>query len=95
MAITLNRYAALCEKIAIDKGRITDQSSPQPLLYDISRCWRRAINATDFNCEGGWTEKELVMGELILTTIAYLRRKGCGNIEMLLKDTIERQRAGK
>lgn len=96
MAITLNKYAILSEEIAMAEGRINDQSSAQPLLYDVSRHWRRALDSTDYRSElGRWTEKEVVMGELILSAVAYLRRKGCGNIEMLLKDTIERQRAGK
>lgn len=89
MAITLNKYAIQCEKIALAEGKITSNSSPRPLLYEISRNWRLLLNATNFKGSNIWSEKEEVAGELIISAIAYLQRIGCENIEQLLKDTIE------
>lgn len=91
MAITLNKLAKLCEKMALEQGVITEQSSPQVLLYDISRCWRRLLDATNFQSLNlkGWSEKEDMTAELIVTAVTYLQRVGCDNIERLLKDKIK------
>ena len=91
MAITLNKYAAKCEEIAIANGKITENSSAQPLLYDISRHWRLLVDATPFKCDTlpEWSEKEKAASEVIISAVTYLRRIGCKNIEQLLKDTIE------
>lgn len=92
MAITLNKYAIRCEKIAIAGGKITPNSSAQPLLYDISRNWRKLLDATNFKSDnpGDWSEKEESASEVIVSTLTYLQRIGCKDIEQLLKDTIER-----
>lgn len=92
MAITLNKYAIRCEEIAIAGGKITPNSSAQPLLYDISRNWRKLLDATNFKSDnlGDWSEKEESASEVIVSTLTYLQRIGCKNIEQLLKDTIER-----
>lgn len=92
MAITLNKYAILCEEIAIAGGKITSNSSAQPLLYDISRNWRTLLEATSFQSDnpGPWSEKEESAAEVIISAVTYLQRIGCVNIEQLLKDTIER-----
>lgn len=91
MAITLNKYAARCEQIAIAGGKITPTSSAQPLLYDISRNWRKLLDATNFpeNDISDWSEKEEAAGEVIISAITYLQRIGCRNIEQLLRDTVE------
>lgn len=94
MAITLNKYAVRCEQIAMAEGRITPNSSPRPLLYDISREWRQLLDATSFpDSSGKWSEKETAAGEVIVTAVTYLQRIGCSNIEQLLRDVIDR-RAG-
>lgn len=92
MAITLNKYAVQCEEIAIANGKITPKSSSRPLLYEISRNWRKLLDATTFPGETEkWSEKEEAASEVILSALAYLQRIGCKNIEQLLRDTIERQ----
>ena len=92
MAITLNKSAIKCEEIAIASGRITPNSSPRPLLYDISRSWRELCDASCFRSDnpGPWSEREDSAAEVIISTITYLQRIGCKNIEQLIKDTIER-----
>lgn len=92
MAITLNKYAVMCEDIAIAAGKITTSSSATPLLYDISRNWRVLLEATNFKSINNkkWSEKEELASEVIISAIAYLQRIGCKNIEQLLSDTIER-----
>ena len=91
MAITLNKLAKQCEKIALEQGIITEQSSPQVLLYDISRHWRELLDATNFASLTlvGWNEKEDVAAELIVSAVTYLQRIGCTNIERLIKQKIE------
>lgn len=91
MAITLNKYAIQCEQIAIAGGKITDNSSARPLLYDISRNWRSLMDATSYKSETlpEWSEKEESASEVIISAVTYLQRIGCRNIEQLLKDTIE------
>ena len=89
MAITLNKHAAMCEENAIARGKITLNSSARPLLYDISRNWRELLDATSMRHEGSeWNEKEELAAEIIISTITYLRRVGCSNIEQLIKDTL-------
>lgn len=92
MAITLNKYAVICEEIALAGGKISPHSSATPLLYDISRNWRELLDATNFKSlnNGEWSEKEELASEVIISAITYLQRIGCKNIEKLLKDTIER-----
>ena len=92
MAITLNKSAIKCEEIAIASGRIAPNSSSRSLLYDISRSWRVLLDASCFHSgnPGPWSEREDAAAEVIISTITYLQRIGCKNIEQLLKDTIER-----
>lgn len=93
MAITLNKQAILCEETAIASGKITADSSPQTLLYGISREWRGLLAATDYPCEKqpGWSEKEVGASEVITATLAYLQHLGCRDIEQLIRDTVKRQ----
>lgn len=90
MAITLNKLAIRCEKIAIASGKITPTSSARESLFEISRYWRRLCDATAFKlaAERKWSEREEMAAGVIVSAVTYLRRIGCKNIEQLLKDTI-------
>lgn len=92
MAITLNKSAIRCEEIAIASGKITSHSSARALLYDISRHWRELLDASSFQSDnpGAWSEREEKAAEVMISTMTYLQRIGCKNIERLLNDTIER-----
>ena len=92
MAITLNKQAIRCEKIAIDSGKITSLSSSRITLYDISRKWRELLDATSYPSSemSKWSEKEVAAAEVLIATLTYLQRIGCKNIEQLLRDVIER-----
>lgn len=92
MAITLNKSAIRCEEIAIASGKINRDSSDRPILYDISRNWRKLLAATDYKSDnpGPWSEKEEAACDVIVSALTYLQRLGCTNIEQLLRDTIER-----
>ncbi len=92
MAITLNRQAVRCEEIAVADGRITPMSSARTLVYDISRIWRRLLDASGrpSDNQGQWSEREESAAEVLVATLTYLQHIGCKNIEQLLKDTIER-----
>lgn len=92
MAITLNKQAKMCEKAALQSGRITPDSPAGTFLYDISRHWRRLIKATNFISRlGRWSEKEVCAGEVIISAVTYLQRLGCTDIEQLLRDTMEQK----
>lgn len=92
MAIALNKHAIRCEEIAIASGKITPTSSATPILYDISRDWRKLLESTAFVSVNSkeWSEREESAGELVVSALTYLQRIGCRNIEQLLRDTIER-----
>lgn len=92
MAITLNKIAIRCEETAIASGKITSNSSAQPLLYDISRNWRTLLDASSYKSDnpGPWSEREESATEVIISALTYLRRIGCKDIEQLLKETVER-----
>lgn len=92
MAITLNKYAVRCIEIALAAGTITPHSSAQTFFYDISRYWRKLSEATNFKSDKDrrWSEKEVLAGEVIISAVSYLQRLECRNIELLLRDTIER-----
>lgn len=87
MAITLNKLAKQCHKKALIDGKITETSSSTPLLYEISRNWRRLADATSFRSDRNpeYSEKEANAADVILSTITYLQRIGCKNIEQLLR----------
>lgn len=90
MAITLNKQALRCVELAIARGKITSESPPRCSIYDISRCWRKLLNATctpDMDMPQ-WSEKETAAAEVLIATLTYLHRIGCRNIEQLLRDTI-------
>ena len=90
MAITLNKHAIRCVKIALAKGIITPTSSARTSLYDISRHWRKLTEATSYVGETGeWSEREEEAAQVIISTLTYLQRIGCIDIEKLLKNTIE------
>lgn len=87
----LNKYAILCEEAALVGGKITADSSPRTLIYDISRSWRALLDATDFRSERlkDWSEKEELAAEIIISAMAFLQRVGCKDIERLLEDCLE------
>ena len=91
MALPLKKAALRWDEIALERGRITPESSAQPFLYDISRYWRRAMSATNHKATSSepWTEKECCVADMILSALGYLHRNGCEHIEQLLKDTLE------
>lgn len=84
MAITLNKLAVQCEEIAIAGGKISTASSARPILYDISRDWRKLCDAA------GRSQKEELAADIMIDTLVYLQRIGCKNIEQLLRDSVER-----
>lgn len=92
MAITLNKLAVRCENDAIGCGRITGESSPRMSLYDISVRWRTLMDATAFRHPDfpKYSEKEVEGARVLLSTLAYLRRVGCANIEQLLRDVADK-----
>lgn len=97
MAITLNKQAVRCEDIAKACGKITPTSPVKILSCDISRAWRN-LDSIGSNYKSQllqeWSEKEVAAAEVMITTLTYLQRIGCRNIESLLLDCISLQEKG-
>lgn len=95
MAIKLNKLAIRCAEIALANGKITSTSSSRVMLYDISKHWRNLCDASGENTdpECAWSEKERTAAELMISSMVYLQRIGCTNIEQLLRQTIDRHSA--
>lgn len=95
MAIPLKKFAAQCVQAAIEGGKITEASSPQVSLYDISRRWRELNNATGFQSLSvtGWSEKEVAAARIVIASLTYLERIGCKNVEQLLREALEHDSA--
>lgn len=93
MAIPLKKFAERCESMAIQKGAISPLTSASVSLYDISRDWRRLHKATDFKSDSfeGWSEKEECAANLIISTLVYLRRIKCRDVEKLLREKLDNQ----
>lgn len=87
MAMKLDRYAAECERKAIEQGKITDCSNHRVILYEISRDWRALYDSTHHRDQFGWSEREKEAARIIRDTLCYLRRIGCRDIEKLLRET--------
>ena len=93
MAITLNKYAIRCEQAAIANGSISHTSSFRTFLYDVSRSWRKEVNATSYKSgeQRKYSERQIAGADVIIDQLLCLQRDGCENIEQLIRDRI-RQR---
>lgn len=82
MAIALNKHAPVCERKALEEGRINENSVSRTYLYEISRNWRILSEAATDNA------KCKASADIIISTMVYLRRIGCYDIEGLLMKRI-------
>lgn len=89
--ITLNKLAAKCFDIAMHRGKINEYTSGRAFILAISTEWRKLLNATKFRNEHlpKYSEQEEAAADIIISTLTYLRRIGCEDIERLIKDKIE------
>lgn len=89
--ITLNKLAAKCFEIAMRRGKINKYTSARAILMAISAEWRELTQATKFRSGHipQYSEQEEEAADVIISTLTYLKRIGCKNIEQLIKDKIE------
>lgn len=89
--IKLNKLAILCKAIALQRGKITPNSSPRVTLYHISAEWRELLEATKFKSLHlpEWSEQEEEAADVIIACLTYLESIKCKNIENLLRAKIE------
>lgn len=89
--ITLNKLAAKCYDIAIRRGKIGRHSSGYAIIIAISAEWRSLCKATKFRSERmpKYSEQEESAADVIITTLTYLKRIGCEDIEQLIKEKIK------
>lgn len=94
MAIPLKRFTSVCAQASIRRGTITESSSPNAMLYEISRRWRDLYNATNYkNTEfEKWSEKEVSAAEIAIAVFAYLDRIKCKDAEKLIRDVLDKYR---
>ena len=86
--ITLNKLAVKCREIALQRHKITRNSSHKGL--GISQEWRELFNATDDPSGhiSGYSEREEEAADVIIAAMTYLQSIGCKDIEQLIKDKI-------
>ena len=89
--ITLNKLAKRCLETAMRKGKINNYTSRRAFILLISVKWRELLEASKYHSKHlpGYSEQESAAAGIIISTITYLSRIGCANIEQLIKDTIE------
>lgn len=89
--ITLNKLAAKCFDIALRRGRINKFSSGKAFILAISAEWRKLMSATKYRSEHlpQYSEQEEEAADVIISTLTYLRRIGCEDIEQLIRDKVE------
>ena len=95
MAIPLNKYAIRCEQAAIANGLISANSSFRTFMYDVSRSWRKELDATAYKSDdlSMFSERHVAGADVIIDQLLCLQRDGCENIEQLIRSRI-RQRFG-
>lgn len=89
--IKLNKLAKVCLQTALRRGKITKNSSPRVIIMHISGEWRELYDATKFRSEHlpQYSEQEEEAADIIISTMTYLQRIGCSDIEQLIRDKIE------
>lgn len=89
--ITLNKLAKKCFAIAMHSGKINKDSSRRAFIMAISAEWRELLTATKFRSRHlpDYSEQEEEAADIIISTLTYLERIDCKNIEKLIKDKIE------
>mgnify|MGYP007008125669 FL=1 len=89
--ITLNKLAKRCLETAMRKGKINNYTSRRAFILLIPVNWRELLEASKYHSKHlpGYSEQEIAAAGIIISTITYLSRIGCANIEQLIKDTIE------
>lgn len=78
-------------KSAYNSGLINSDSSSTVPLYQISRYWRELFQkATRHRSDElhMWSEKEVLAGKIITSTLLFLGMEGCANVEQLIIDTV-------
>lgn len=88
--ITLNKLAVKCFEIAMRRGKINKFTSGKAIILAISSEWRELLGATKFKSEHlpHYSEQEEEAADIIITTLTYLHRIGCEDVEQLIKDKI-------
>lgn len=85
MAIALNKLIRRCLKAAAAQGKINDFSTSRIFLYDVSRDWRRQLDATKYKSSElpDYTQKQVAGIDVIISQLMCLEMDGCDNVEQL------------
>lgn len=89
--ITLNKLAKKCFDIAMRRGKINECTSGRAIIMAISAEWRELMEATKYRSEHlpKYSQREEEAADVIISTLTYLKRIGCKDIEQLIKDKVE------
>lgn len=88
--ITLNRLAERCYQIALKRGKINIYTSRRAIINAISTEWRELSQAekSKSNHLPKYSQQEEEAADVIITTLTFLQKIGCSDIERLIKDKI-------
>ncbi|WP_300697528.1 hypothetical protein [uncultured Bacteroides sp.] len=89
--ITLNRLAQQCLDIMMRRFKMNEHTSRKAFSVRIESVWRKFDMASKYKSDDfpKYSEDELLAGRMIVYLVAYLKRFGCENIELLIKDIIK------
>lgn len=89
--ITLNKLAEKCYQIALRRGKINIYTSRRAIINAISTEWRELSGAAKerSNHLPKYSEQEEEAADVIITTMTFLQKIGCSDIEQLIKDKID------
>lgn len=89
--ITLNKLAEKSYHIDMRRGKINIHTSRRAIINAISTEWRELFNAQKepSNHLPQYTEQEEEAADVIITTMTFLHKIGCNNIEQLIRDKID------
>lgn len=91
MAIPMGKLIRRCLKAAVANGKINSFTSYRPFLYDVSRNWRKQLDATKYKSAENpkYTERQIAGIDVVISELICLQRDGCENLEQLFVDRLK------
>ncbi|WP_300700956.1 hypothetical protein [Bacteroides sp.] len=89
--ITLNRLAQKCLDIMMNRFKMNEYSSKKAFSLRVEAVWRKFDASLQSRTDSlpKHSDDEELAAEMIIYLVAYLKRFGCKNIELLIKDKMK------